>query len=53
MYVLSSETCGLDAVLPDRDKSRDFQPMHMDTAIVAPDRKNIRVVKQTDPFLKN
>ncbi|RJP82878.1 MAG: glutamate synthase [Desulfobacteraceae bacterium] len=53
MYVLSSETCGLDAVLPNRDKSKDFQPMHMDTAIVAPDRKNIRVVKQTDPFLKN
>ena len=35
LYAFSSEICGLDAAIPDRDKSQDFQPMHLDTAIVA------------------
>jgi hypothetical protein len=52
-YVFASETCGLDAVLPVRDKQKDFQPMHLDTAAVGPDRRGIRVFRQTDPFLKN
>jgi hypothetical protein len=30
-YAFSSEICGLDAAIPDRDKSKDFQPMHLDT----------------------
>ena len=30
MFVFSSEVCGLDAIIPDRDKSLDIQPMHLD-----------------------
>ncbi|PIP42599.1 MAG: glutamate synthase [Desulfobacterales bacterium CG23_combo_of_CG06-09_8_20_14_all_51_8] len=50
LYAFSSEICGLDAVIPDRDKSRDFQPMHLDTAIVGPDRQEITLCRQTDPL---
>ncbi|MFH2066878.1 MAG: glutamate synthase [Pseudomonadota bacterium] len=48
MFVFSSETCGLDAVLPNRDKSRDFQPMHLDTVVVQPDRLKMNVLCQTE-----
>ncbi len=47
MFAFSSEICGLDAVIPDRDKSKDFQPMHLDTAIVGPDRQEISLCSQT------
>jgi hypothetical protein len=47
-YAFSSEICGLDAAIPDRDKSKDFQPMHLDTAVVGPDRLEVRVCSQTD-----
>ena len=50
MYAFSSEICGLDAVIPDRDQSRDFQPMYLDTAIVGPDRRELSICRQTDPF---
>lgn len=50
LYAFSSEICGLDAVIPDRDKNRDFQPMHLDTVIVGPDRKEIKICQQTDPL---
>jgi glutamate synthase domain-containing protein 1 len=50
MYGFSSEICGLDAVIPDRDKSKDFQPMHLDTAIVGPDRQEVSICCQTDPL---
>jgi hypothetical protein len=49
-WAFSSETCGLDAAIPDRDKSRDFQPMHLDTTIVAPDRQEIEICSQTAPL---
>lgn len=49
-YAFSSEICGLDAVIPDRDKNKDFQPMHLDTAIVGPDRQEITICRQTDPL---
>jgi predicted glutamine amidotransferase len=49
-WVFSSEICGLDAAIPDRDKSKDFQPMHLDTAIVGPDRQEVSVCSQTDPL---
>ncbi|MDY6822808.1 MAG: glutamate synthase [Thermodesulfobacteriota bacterium] len=48
MYAFSSEICGLDTVIPDRDKSKDFQPMYLDTAIVGPDRKEVQICRQTD-----
>jgi glutamate synthase domain-containing protein 1 len=50
MFAFSSEICGLDAAIPDRDKSKDFQPMHLDTAIVGPGRQEVRICRQTDPL---
>lgn len=50
MFAFSSEVCGLDAVIPDRDKSKDFQPMHLDTAIVGPDRQEVSICRQTEPL---
>jgi hypothetical protein len=50
VFAFSSEICGLDAAIPLRDKSRDFQPMYLDTAIVGPDRQEVRVCCQKDPL---
>jgi hypothetical protein len=50
VFAFSSEICGLDAAIPDRDKSKDFQPMHLDTAIVGPDRQEVNICCQTDPL---
>ncbi len=47
LYAFSSELCGLDAFIPDRDKTKDFQPMHLDTAIVNPDRQEVITCRQT------
>lgn len=49
-FAFSSEICGLDAAIPDRDKTLDFQPMHLDTAIVGPNRQEISVCRQTSPL---
>ncbi|ACX51539.1 glutamate synthase (NADPH) [Ammonifex degensii KC4] len=49
-YVLCSEMCGLDFAVPDRDKSQDFQPMHLDTVIVYPDRREVRRCSQMEPL---
>jgi hypothetical protein len=49
-FAFSSEMCGLDSAIPDRDKTRDFQPMYLDTAIVGPDRQEVRICRQTDPL---
>ncbi len=48
MFAFSSEICGLDAAIPDRDKSKDFQPMYLDTAIAGPDRQEVKICCQTD-----
>ena len=50
MFAFSSELCGLDAAIPDRDKQKDYQPMHLETAFVGPDRKEVKVCCQTDPL---
>ncbi len=50
VFAFSSEICGLDAVIPDRDRSKDFQPMHLDTAIVGPDRQEVKICSQTQPL---
>ncbi len=47
-FAFSSEICGLDAAIPERDKHKDFQPMHLDTAIVGPDRQEARICSQKD-----
>ena len=52
-FVFSSEVCGIDAIIPQRDRSKDFQPMHLDTAYVGPDRSQVRCFRQTDPLLAN
>ncbi|MCP4746187.1 MAG: glutamate synthase [Desulfobacteraceae bacterium] len=49
-WAFSSEICGLDSAIPDRDKSKDFQPMHLDTALVGPDRQEVTICSQTDPL---
>ncbi|MBC8440151.1 MAG: glutamate synthase [Deltaproteobacteria bacterium] len=47
MFGFSSEICGLDAVIPDRDKTKDIQPMYIDTAIVSPERQEVKICRQT------
>jgi hypothetical protein len=48
MYAFSSEMCGLDATIPARDKSRDFQPMKYDTVTVGPERREVEIWNQWD-----
>lgn len=50
MYAFSSEMCGLDVAIPDRDKTKDFQPMHLDTAIIRPDRLEVSLCSQLEPL---
>jgi len=50
MYAFSSEICGLDAAIPNRDKNQDFQPMHLDTVIVGPQRQEVNIWNQNDPL---
>jgi glutamate synthase domain-containing protein 1 len=50
IYAFSSEICGLDVAIPDRDKSKDYQPMYLDTAIVSGDRKEVTICSQNDPL---
>ncbi|MDA8162586.1 MAG: glutamate synthase [Desulfobacteraceae bacterium] len=49
-WAMSSEMCGLEAMIPERDRSADFQPMREHTVIVPPDRKEYKVWYQFDPF---
>ncbi len=51
LFAFSSEICGLDAAIPLRDKSRDVQPMNLETAVVDPERREIRLCHQKDPLL--
>ncbi len=48
LYAFSSEMCGLDAAIPERDKSADFQPMHLDTVVVTPDRQEFQIWSQME-----
>ncbi len=50
VYAFSSEICGLDAAIPNRDKNQDFQPMHLDTVIVGPERQEVKIWNQNDPL---
>ena len=51
IFAFSSEICGLNAAIPDRDRTKDFQPMHLDTAIVGPDCREVLQCSQKDPLL--
>jgi len=50
LFAFSSEICGLDAAIPLRDKSRDVQPMNLETAVVDPERREVRLCSQKDPL---
>ncbi len=50
IYAFASEICGLDAAIPNRDKNQDFQPMHLDTVIVGPERQEVKIWNQNDPL---
>ena len=50
IYAFSSEICGLDAAIPDRDRSADFQPMHLDSAHVRPDCQEVTICNQCQPL---
>jgi len=45
-YALMSELCGLDKVIPERDKSKDIYPMKYDMVIVSPGAKEVKVWNQ-------
>jgi hypothetical protein len=49
-WAMASEMCGVDAMVPDRDKSLDFQPMRPHTVIVPPDRQEYKIWSQFDQF---
>jgi glutamate synthase domain-containing protein 1 len=49
-WAMASEMCGVDALIPDRDPVHDFQPMREHTIIIPPDRKELLIWTQFDPF---
>ncbi|MCX5834770.1 MAG: glutamate synthase [Deltaproteobacteria bacterium] len=50
IYCCSSELCGLDAAIPDRDRDKDFQPMKYDLAFVDSRRREIKIWNQWESF---
>jgi glutamate synthase domain-containing protein 1 len=42
LFVFSSEMCGLDSAIPDRNKKNDFQPMKYDTVFVDSTRQEVK-----------
>ena len=49
-WAIASEMCGVDAMIPDRDRSQDFQPMREHTVIIPPDRQELQIWSQFDPL---
>lgn len=49
-WAMASEMCGVEAMVPDRDPSLDFQPMREHTVIIPPDRKELTIWSQLDPL---
>jgi len=52
-WAMASEMCGVDAMIPDRDRSKDFQPMRENTIIIPPDRKEMKIWSQFNPYPLN
>ncbi|HWR67453.1 MAG TPA: glutamate synthase [Desulfomonilia bacterium] len=50
MFAFSSEMCGLDEAIPDRDRKLECQPMKYDVASVDASRELIRKWNQWEPF---
>lgn len=49
-WAMASEMCGVDALIPDRDQSLDYQPMREHSIIVPPDRQEYVIWSQFDQF---
>ncbi len=49
-WAIASEMCGVDAMIPDRERSLDFQPMREHTVIVPPERQEFEIWSQFDPY---
>ncbi len=47
IFAFSSEICGLNEAIPNRDRTKDFQPMYLDTAIVGPDCREVKICRQS------
>lgn len=45
-FALMSEACGVEKVIPERNRSKDVYPMKYDMVIVAPGAKEVRVWNQ-------
>ncbi len=45
-YALMSEICGVDTVVPERDRSKDVFPMKYDMAMISKDAKEIKIWNQ-------
>jgi glutamate synthase domain-containing protein 1 len=52
-WAMASEMCGVDSMMPDRNRTFDFQPMRENTVIVSPDRKELTIWSQFDPYPLN
>ncbi len=49
-WAMASEMCGVDAMIPERDRELDFQPMREHSIIVPPDRQEYVVWSQFNQF---
>lgn len=52
-WAAASEMCGVDAMIPVRDRANDFQPMRQHTVIIPPDRQELEIWSQFDQFPQN
>jgi hypothetical protein len=48
IFAFSSEMCGLDAAIPERDINLDDQPMRYETVIIRRERQEIEKWNQWD-----
>ncbi len=49
-WAMASELCGVDAMVPERDRTQDFQPMREHTVIIPPHRKELTIWSQFSPY---
>ncbi|MEW6428978.1 MAG: glutamate synthase [Thermodesulfobacteriota bacterium] len=49
-WAMASEICGVDAMIPDRDRGKDIQPMRENSIIIPPDRKERIIWSQFNPL---
>jgi hypothetical protein len=50
IFAFSSEMCGLDAAIPERDINLDFQPMKYETVYVSRERRKLEKWNQLEPL---